>query len=152
MCKQPSNSNNVEKYEKAFEWVQYWKRGINLLWREHGNGLEVCSCLLCSCRKSSLLFSPSFIVSVLYNLCALPDFKHWMVKNLASLCLEGDIGRGFFLIHCIFFFFFCPCWKHNNYVYFAPLAAQPSEMQPAPRAVLKPPQNPPLPQHQKSWS
>lgn len=34
MCKQPSNFNNGEKYEKRFERVQYRKRGINLLWRE----------------------------------------------------------------------------------------------------------------------
>lgn len=111
----------------------------------------ICWCLLlCSCRKSPLRSSPSFIVSVLHNLSALPDFKHWMVENLASLCLEGDIGRGFLLIHCIFFpFFFCLCWKHNNCVYFAPLAVQPSEMQPVPgskpRSVLKPPQNPRCP-------
>ena len=96
MCKQPSNFNNGEKYERGFERVQYWKRGINLLWRE----LVGLLMFVVQLQKS---FSPSFIVSVLYNLSALPDFKHWMVEKLASLCLEGDIGRGFFLIHCIFF-------------------------------------------------
>lgn len=112
------------------EWV-YWKK------RDKSFVEGACRFAVCCAAAENLLSSvssPSFIVSVLYNLSALPDFEHWMAENLASSCLEGDIGRGFFLIHCIFFppFFFCPCWKHSNCVYLAPLAAQPSEMQPAP--------------------
>ncbi len=95
MCKQPSNSNNGEKYEKEFEWVQYWKRGINLLWRELVG-------LLMFVVQLQKISSP-----LLYRLCTLqPLCPSWLqrltVENLASLCLEGDIGRGLYLIHCIF--------------------------------------------------
>lgn len=111
MCKQASNSNNGEKYEKE---CVYWKKGINLLWRELVG-------LLMFVVQLQKISSRSFVVSVLYNLSALPDFKHWMVENLASLCLEGDIGRGFFLIHCIFSFSSAPVGSTTTMFILLPL-------------------------------
>lgn len=114
---------------------------------QFSNGLEVCWCLLCSYRtnSSSLLF----FVSVLDNLSALPDFKHWMVENLASQCLEGDIGRGLFLICCIFLLLLSLLEENQLCLFCSPCSSTIGNAACArskPHSVCKPPYNPPLPQ------
>ena len=103
MCKQPSNFNNGEKYEKRFERVQYRKRGINLLWRE----LVGLVMFVVQLQKKLLPF--------LYRLCTLQPLCPPWLQALNGWKLGFSVPRGGYweriLSNPLYFFspfLFCP--------------------------------------------